>query len=474
MVLYPEMRVGERGAGHDKPRPAVRIRSNPGVADEVAGTITVQGEVTGNYKVNRALARDRTKNSEKAALRGPMETYGGNIDQLQIKQHDLVWAQKNPERTTQAGKKTPAKTGVNYAMASMTGIATKTRDVHTQEDWEDLFYVPGRAKADWSFRDPSNGAGVAVQMRGSCTVRNNGEDTFYPGDYVAWKSWNIDPDIRQVELHKVRRNNGEPQGKLGVLLRRVCFDDIHRLPHSALTRYFKRRKDAGHSAFLRADYHQMLGDMTLESKDRFFLHNMRAESSLGLLLNMATGMQSGLISINLTGNPNQDRALLADIEKKSAEDLMNNFYRVDAASGRLITESDAGRKETWNKFVMLAKALGVLGVTSEPGSGGVPHLHRLIEANILRANRGLMNQPDTYSNQGDYAISRMGPKTDELMAFQPMSKNQSVETKLDMMQRDYAVKKYATYAEAEHHARKNIIGICYKASEAGSKMDLLM
>ena len=60
------------------------------------------------------------------------------------------------------------------------------------------------------------------------------------------------------------------------------------------------------------------------------------------------------------------------------------------------------------------------------------------------------------------------------MAFQSMSKSQTAEIKLDHLQRDYAVKKYSTYSEAEHHARKNIFALCYKASEPGMQMDVIL
>lgn len=477
MSEYNEQSVGLSGGPSsqypsEKVRPQVRLRSSPGALNDVSGTVTVQGEVTGNFRVDRTLPRVRTKNSEKAAERAPMEIFGGNFDELHVKQHDLVWAQKNPNRTVVRGRNAPPKVSTTYAMASMTGIATQHRDVYNQEDWEDLFWVPGRAKADWIHGDSSQSdTGIAVQMRGSMTVKNNGQTTFTVGDYVAWESYSINADARREQKRRVRKALGEPAGKLGVMLRKVSFEDIHRLPATALSRYLKTHAgSAERSSFLRIGYKQQLGDSRLESKERFFLNSMRAEATLGALLSLSPLLQAGVISINLTGNSVSDEAVLEKLRVLTLSDLEKRDYEI--AGGDLKTASVPGTRETrWKQFIVLAKALGCLsGDSGKP----VPHLDNFVHMAVLRNNVGLMDQPDSFEHTKSAMISKMARQPSSALMPGSMSAAHSVESRFDNIQRDYATLKYQSYSEAEHYGRNNILGICTRGAEAGEQMDLLM
>jgi len=456
----------------DKPRPRARLRSSPGMLGNVGGNVTVQGEVTGNWTVDKTLPRVRTKNSEKATQRAPMQIYSGNVDDLHVKQHNLVFAQKNPTRMTLPRRNANPITGTAYAMASMTGISTAHKDVYTQEDWEDLFWVPGRAKADWSFGDSSQDSSLAVQMRGSCSIPNHSLNvTFSPGDLAAWKSYNIDPDIRAVEMHKVAKTLGTPKNHLGVLLRKVTFEDIHRLPHTALASYLKKQStSAERSAFLRTNYVQKLGDSRLESKERFFLDAVRAESTIGALLNISVLVEFGLLSINLKGT-RADEDLLNAIKAVKFSELQTNNLTVDS-TGKLNRNQDAeARAERWNKFVNLAKALGVY---TDNSAKPMPHLDNVVDAAIRRTNVGLMEGPNSYSEQKAAQLSKMARQPDSLMVPGSMSTAQSAETRLDNLQRDYATMKYESYAQAEYHARKNILGVVSKGGENGTMIDIIM
>jgi len=452
-------------------RPQVRLRPH-GTLGDAAGTVTVQGEVTGNFNVDRTLPRLRTKNSEKAAEQAPMEIFGGNMDDLQIKQHDLLFAQKNPNRMVVRGRNAPPKVSTTYAMSSMTGISTKHREVYNQEDWEDLFWVPGRAKTNWNHGDSSQGQpDVAVQMRGSMTVRNNGMDTFTMGDYVAWRSYSIDPDTRREEKRRVRKAHGEPLGKLGVLLRRVSFEDIHRLPSSALSRYVKNfRASQERSSFLRSGYTQPLGDARLESKERFFLSSMRAECTIGFIINLAVAQRAGLVTINLSGSSVTDEALLNSVRELRMADLERSDYEVSGGGLQKSVDPEL-RDRRWKQLTLLARAYGCY---AEHSGKPVPHLDNVVDAAILSSNAGLLDRPETYELSKSVMLSKMARKPGTMAMPGSMSAANSAESKLDNLQRDYATMKYQSYSEAEHHARKNVLGICTRGAEAGEQMDLLI
>jgi hypothetical protein len=474
---YSETSVGLAGGpasqfASEKARPQMRLRNQGGALPDVSGTITVQGEVTGNFRVDRSLPRIRSKNSERSAELAPMEIFGGNMDDLHIKQHDFVFAQKNPNRMTLRGRHTPPKTSTTFAMASMTGISTKHRDVYNQEDWEDLFWVPGRAKSDWSYGDSSQSdTGVAVQLRGSMTIRNNGTTTFTIGDYVAWRTYSINPEARREEKRRFRKALGEPNGKLGVILRRVTFEDIYRLPATALSRYIKNVSGTGErSSFLRIGYKQALGDSRLESKERFFLNSMRAESTVGFFLNLSVAVQYGLVSINLSGNSATDEDLLKSVRNVKFSDLEKADYEI-SAENTLEKSGDADlRSSRWKKFTLLARAYGCFTDGGKP----VPHLDNVVDAGIRRTTAGLMDRPDSFAHAKAAMISKMARKPGSVLMPGSMSTAHSDEVKLDNLQRDYAPFKYQSYSEAEHHGRKNILGICTRGAEAGEQMDMLI
>lgn len=404
------------------------------------GTITVQGDVTVNLPVNNSLPEVRQANSgARHSIVHPMEMYS-HPDQIQIKQHDLVWILANEHVLR---KNAARRDGRPYAFSSMTGIETRPDRFRNQEEFEESFFLIGRAKSDYNFGDPAqHKTGIAVQTQGSFTTDNNGWDYLSPGDFWQWAAFSIDPEVRKTQKATIRRVPGQPRDKLPAIIKRVRWEDIFKLPHVALATYmqdYEKMSASEKSQFLRMGAAKALNDADMTSQRRLFLSAMRADATIGLLTGLSVLMQAGVVQVTPGLNLTQLQA--------SDLDGLNNLAKDDALIDAL---------------KLLAEALGVV----EGGS----HQVGLVDAIIRRQNTGLMDREGSFEKRNQASIARLNGNAAAFAAVQPGD----FVTKLERDQHNYARLKYGAFGDAYRYSTANISGVVTKAAEPGERFDTVM
>lgn len=419
---------------------------------DVTGVTTRQGSVVSNFPVDKKLPGRRMRTAENKALR-PMGIIK-NHDDLHIKQDDLLWIFRS---SLAVNNNTTTRIRAPHAFASTTGQRTDPDRYPEQEDFEAQLFLMGRAEDNWQYGNLAQPTGyIAIQVSGSMTVSNNGYDDFQPGDFVQWRAHSIHPEKREYELNQISKTIGTPKSKYGPILERVKYSDIFKLPSLALAKYFREHRQ-NRETYFRLQYSQVLGDVSMDSKDQLFHSAMHADAVMGTYLAVMTLMNYGVVF-----------AIPDDMSKtqdSEIDQIPKGFYDPQDGWNWAEGENEVALQRNANAANLkeLAELLGLSSSTSSKYSPAI------VEAIIMRQNVGLLDRSSTGRYQKKYMVSAApGLEGSRFAEGSRGTRN------LDKMQLNYSRDKYGSFGDAYRHATHKLIGTALKASEAGTNIDICM
>jgi hypothetical protein len=249
--------------------------------------IQTQAEVTQNVNVSGSLPKYRQNSVRNNTSDERLGELLSN-EFLDIMPGELVFMEK-------ANYKGTNRYTATYGAGFTSFNAIQTGE--PQRRFEDRFKAIGFAKIEVS---PSKvdrvNNGVSVIVAGSLSIRNNGNDTFNPGDLITYKLPNVDKIIREKESNVLPKVEGIPKGKHVAIMKKLDHHDLTDIIF-----------DAYDSVFHEFDINEM--DLFKKGNNRYFSD----DKELGILLrtvDLTKGMgllvtlyQKGLIDINAPENP---------------------------------------------------------------------------------------------------------------------------------------------------------------------------
>lgn len=379
---------------------------------DFVGDRAVQGEVTIILPVNKNLLKARQANLQNRSAKN-LTLLGilTNKEDIDMKESDLVWIQRGMVRNK--GRSLAISASVPFAFSSMTGINVMPEYFRTQEEFEAHFVLIGRVKIPYTFNSPEqDDSGVSIQVSGACTVRNNGLTTFVPGDFVSWRAYSIDPEIRQMEVRQIRKAPGEPTHKYGPILERATYLDMFKLPQRAIFA-FAQSDPAKKKLLLSYSMESALGDENIDAVDSFFIASMRNQ----LIAVMALGLV---------------------FEMKS--------------KGSTITGDKIG------------KILSVLASekTSLDADGDLEEI-------IMLMNVGIMEDPKLAQTREKYRISNYLKDNDNYSSV-----SESTWKALDRLQINFSRNQFAEFYNAHRYANQKTFGFVTNVAKPTERLDLVL